>query len=242
MPKFSIIIPVRERVKDGKLRRCLNSVQAQAHDDFECIVVDDGSREDVAGLVSNYDIWCRYIRLEKPQGRVIARNVGMEAATGDWLLWLDSDDALDPMYLETVAWNIAQEPDARLWVLGVVVHGMVKADKRHVCPKWTKLRKAWMPPVNCDGGHSHFNSGHVGTGMFIFHHECLEKTGLMPPWLNHEQIADGVDEWLGYETGYSAAKKLCGNPYGGDWAMFRRLTQFYRVHLIDACLYIQYVR
>ena len=243
MPKFSIIIPVYNRVDDGKLRRCLDSVDTQVYDDFECIVVDDGSKDDVKALVALYlyNVNFRYIRIEH-QGRVIARNTGMEAATGEWICWLDSDDAYDPMYLATFAYNIEQQPDARLWVCGVVVHGVLKVDGKHVVPKWTKLRKAWMPPVNSDGAHSHFNSGKVGTGMFVFHRECLEQTGLMPPWINHEQIADGVDEWLGYETGYSAAKRLCGNPFGDDYVMFRRLTQFYQVHLIGACLYYQYVR
>ena len=55
-------------------------------------------------------------------------------------------------------------------------------------------------------------------------------------------IADGADEWLGYETGYSAAKKWIGNPWGDDWVFFRKLTLFYKVHLIQACLYNQYVR
>jgi len=241
MPKFSIVIPTWERVGDGKLQRCLNSMQTQVYEDFECIVVDDGSKQDVWGLVAQYDRRFRCIRI-KHQGRVIARNVGMKAAEGEWLGWLDSDDALDPMYLATFAFNIIQEPEARLWVCGVVVHGVLKQEGIHLVPKWTKLRHAWMPPVNSDGVHEHFRSGKVGTGMFVFHRECLEQTGLMPPWLNHNQIADGVDEWLGYETGYSSAKRLVGNPFGDDWAMFRKLTMFYQVHLIQACLYVQYVR
>ena len=78
--------------------------------------------------------------------------------------------------------------------------------------------------------------------MFVFHRECYENIGPMPHWKDHLAVADGVDEWLGYETGYSGDKKWVGNPFGDDWAYFRKLTQFYRVHLIEACLYIQYLR
>jgi glycosyltransferase involved in cell wall biosynthesis len=174
-------------------------------------------------------------------GRVIARNVGMRKARGEWICWLDSDDAYDPMYLTTFGHNIRKEPEARLWVCGAVYHGM-EGGKLHICPKWTKIRPAWMPPVNTDGGHDHFPSGKVGTGMFVFARSCLDVTGLMPEWKTSGQIADGVNEWLNYDTGYSSARKEVGNPFGDDWAMLRRLTQFYRVHLIDAALYVQYVR
>ncbi len=64
----------------------------------------------------------------------------------------------------------------------------------------------------------------------------------MPAWKDHLAIADGVDGWLGYETGYSAAKKWVGNPNGEDWAYYRALTMHYQAHPIDACLYIHYVR
>ena len=181
----------------------------------------------------------------KHQGRVVARNVGMKAAKGEWITWLDSDDAYDAEYLNTFSHNIQHNPDASLWVCGVVMHGMVKDDKQHICPKWTKLRHAWTPPLNEEGDypvHAHFPSGRVGTGMFVFKRECLEKTGVMPDWGNHNQVADGCDEWLGYETGYSSAKRLVGNPWGDDHVFFRKLCMFYRVHIIEACLYIHYVR
>lgn len=250
MPKFSIIIPVYNRVLDGKLRRCLDSVATQVFEDFECLVVDDGSKEDVAGLVAKYDERFRCLRV-KHQGRVIARNVGMEAATAEFLTWGDSDDALDPMYFATFDYHIQQEPEAKLWVCGVVTHGMVKAGGKHVCPRWTKLRQAWMPPVSSDGNHTLFNSGHVGTGMFLFHHECYKRIGPMPNWLNHNQVANGFDEWLGLEpgtTGYgdggpgSKHARLIGNPYGDDHCFFQHLCLYYRVHLIQSCLYCQYIR
>jgi glycosyltransferase involved in cell wall biosynthesis len=244
--KLSIITPTYNRA-DGRLQRCITSIYNQSYRDFEHIIVDDGSKDETKLIVEAL----AYPNLTYVHtlhvGRVIARNIGMQAATGDFITWLDSDDAFDTEYAATIAYNAAQEPDVRLWVLGVVYHGMHKIQEGKqkgtpICPAWTKIRKPWMPPLNCDGAHTHFPSGKVGTGMFVFHRECWEKVGPMPPWKDHLQIADGVDEWLGYETGYSAAKRWVGNPYGDDWAYFRKLTQFYQVHLIHACLYIQYVR
>lgn len=253
-PKISIITPTWNRVEGGKLRRCLASVMTQTYHNFEHVIVDDGSRdiEATRAVISDFEdfVPIRYIEIPH-QGRVIARNTGMRAAKGEWIVWLDSDDALDPMYLETVAYNIDREPDAWLWVIGAVVHGILKVKVEgqkklvHTVPKWTKLRKAWMPPSSCDGAHTTFNSGKVGTGMFVFRRECLDTIGFLPPWINHNQIADGMDEWLGLEpgaTGYNSRTRLVGNPHGDDHAMFQKLALYWQVHLIDACLYVHYVR
>lgn len=245
MIKFSIVIPTWNRVQDGKLHRCLNSVVTQTYaGDFQAIIVDDGSKDktEVKDLVESYeDERLKCVRI-KHSGRVIARNTGMKEATGDFICWLDSDDCYNPEYLNTFAYHIRKNPEVKLWVCGSCVFGMIK-EPDHICPKWTKIRPAWKPKEDPEGpGHLHFRSGKVGTGMFVFARECLEKTGLMPPWINHEQIANGVSKWMGYDTGYNAATRLCGNPHGEDWAMHRRLTQFYRQHNIEAALYMQYVR
>lgn len=244
-PFFSIITPTYNRVNDGKLKRCLNSVLTQTFEDFEHIIVDDGSAEDVGSLIENYDERFHPVRI-KHSGRVIARNAGMKAAGGEWLCHLDSDDTYSPMYLSTLAHYIEQEPDVDLWVCGAVVNGMFKDDKgNHLVPKWTNIRQAWTPPLNTDGNHVIFNSGKVGTGMFVFRRRCLDVIGYPPDWQNHNQIADGMDEWLGVAlgtTGYSSAKRLVGNPFGDDHALFQKLCLYYRAHLIQAALYCQFVR
>lgn len=245
MPKFSIVTPVWNRLADGKLKRCLNSTSIQTFADFEHVVVDDGSTDgDVEALVKSYGSRYVYTKI-KHQGRVIARNAGMVQATGEWICWLDSDDAYDCEYLHTFAYHIEKEPDAMLWVCGVVVHGVLKVDGKHMVPSWTQIRAAWMPPVSCDGCHTLFTSGHVGTGMFVFNRKCLDTVGYMPDWLNHNQVADGIDEWLELPlgtTGYSSAKRLVGNPWGDDFCLHQKLSLHFRNHLINAALYVQYIR
>lgn len=248
-PFFSIITPTFNRVNDGKLKRCLNSVLTQTFEDFEHITVDDGSAsgEDSKGLVESFeDERFKYIRIERSQ-RVVARNTGMRAAAGQNICWLDDDDCYNPMYLATFAHHIRKFPEAKLFVAGVVVHGIERdREGNQTVPKWTRIRSAWMPPGDPEGKHPHgiFNSGKVGSGMFVFARSCLADIGLMPNSWNHwEPIADGMDEWVGVPsgtTGYSAAKKLVGNPWGDDHAMFQRLCRFYKVHLIEAALYIQF--
>lgn len=242
---FSIITPTWQRL-DGRLERCLTSIRNQSHRQWgqrEHIVVDDGSSDGTWAYLRAQGV---YGIQQNHGGRVVARNRGMEAATGDWICWLDSDDAYDVEYLTTLDYHIQQHPEARLFVMGSVYHGMVKDEGQHICPAWTQIRPAWAPPLIDEGLgfpiHQHFPSGKVGTGMFVFHRSCLDKIGLMPNWKTVDEVADGVDGWLGYETGYGSTKKHVGNPWGEDWAQFRKLTMYYQVHLIKPALYNQYVR
>lgn len=250
-PMFSIITPTKDRAHSGKLQRCLHSARGQTFRDFEHIVVDDGSTDNTQevlkkeGEINNR---LKVVTLKENRGRVIARNIGMETAKGKWFCWLDSDDAYDLEYLNTFQYYINKErkegeEEHHVWICGAIVHGMNKRNGMHICPRWTKFRRAWRPPVDSDGYHKHFNSGHIGTGMFVYSREAFNRVGLLPEWRTPYDIADGVNEWLEYDTPYSAAEQWVGNPYGDDWAYIRRLTQFYRVRLIpEACLYVQYVR
>jgi len=166
-PQFSIITPTWNRL-DGRLQRCVRSVAAQTWRDFEHVVVDDGSKDGTAEWVRDtaerWD-WLWLLELEH-EGRVRARNAGMRAARGEWIIWLDSDDALDAMYLETLAHFIDRDPDVDLWVVGAVVQGVKSGGPKEryggqQVPYWTRLRKPWIPPVDTNGRHEIFDSGHV---------------------------------------------------------------------------------
>lgn len=93
---FSVVIPVYNRAE--AIRTTLKSVQTQTLEDFECIVVDDGSkdvdelRKVIAGLGDH-----RFILIEQSnRGGGAARNAGIQAAKGEWIAFLDSDDAFLP--------------------------------------------------------------------------------------------------------------------------------------------------
>ena len=97
-PKISIIIPVYN--VENYMSRCLESVINQTLLDIEIICVNDGTKDGSVEIVKNYMRHDARIQLvEKENGGLAsARNAGMEVATGDTLLFLDSDD-----YLETNA-------------------------------------------------------------------------------------------------------------------------------------------
>ncbi|MCU0402839.1 MAG: glycosyltransferase, partial [Algoriphagus sp.] len=97
-PKISVIIPFFNAAKT--LQRAIESVFTQ-EEDFELILVNDGSLDDSAPLVHSYldDSSIRLFGKEN-KGVSTARNVGAKEAKGDWLLFLDADDELLPGKIE----------------------------------------------------------------------------------------------------------------------------------------------
>jgi glycosyltransferase involved in cell wall biosynthesis len=89
-PFFSVVIPVYNRA--DVLGRALQSVLAQSFQDFEIVVVDDGSRDDPHAVVQAIgDARIRYVRQEN-KGGAAARNHGFDEARGTFVALLDSDD------------------------------------------------------------------------------------------------------------------------------------------------------
>ncbi|WP_178917291.1 glycosyltransferase family 2 protein [Natronomonas gomsonensis] len=97
-PLVSVIIPVYNRA--GVLRRAIDSALAQTVEDIEVLVVDDGSTDDTAAVVGDYDDRVRYLPHDRNRGRSAARNTGIDAATGEYVAFLDSDDRWLPHKLE----------------------------------------------------------------------------------------------------------------------------------------------
>ena len=92
MNLVSVIIPVYNRA--DLLRRALNSVAAQSWRPIEAIVVDDGSTENIAEVVSDFSGIATLVRQENA-GVTAARNRGMKEAKGEFIAFLDSDDYWD---------------------------------------------------------------------------------------------------------------------------------------------------
>lgn len=101
-PLVSVVIPAYNRA--GSIRAALQSVQRQTHEDWEAIVVDDGSHDDTPELVEQLareDSRIRLIRHEANRGAQAARNTAIHAARGAWIAFLDSDDQFLPHSLES---------------------------------------------------------------------------------------------------------------------------------------------
>ena len=99
---ISIIVPIYNVEK--YLRQCLDSIQDQTYQNFECLLINDGSSDNSADICREYvskDSRFRYI--EKENGGVSsARNLGLEHSKGEYITFIDSDDWVDSDYLEVL--------------------------------------------------------------------------------------------------------------------------------------------
>ena len=100
--KLSVIIPVYKA--ENTIRRCLDSLLNQPHDDVEIIVINDGSPDSSAEICRSYAEKHPEIRyIEKENGGVsTARNMGLDIARGDYVAFVDSDDWVYDNYFSTI--------------------------------------------------------------------------------------------------------------------------------------------
>lgn len=109
MAEVSVIVPVYQ-VKQY-LRACVDSILAQTFSDFELILVDDGSKDGSGQLCDEYarqDARVRVIHQENG-GPSAARNRGLELAAGEYFMFVDSDDTIDPTMLACLHRRITEE-------------------------------------------------------------------------------------------------------------------------------------
>ncbi|MEC4020468.1 bifunctional glycosyltransferase/CDP-glycerol:glycerophosphate glycerophosphotransferase [Streptomyces sp. H27-D2] len=117
LPRFSVIVPVFK--VQAYLQECLESVLVQSFADFELIAVDDCSPDACGAIIDEAaarDPRVTAVHLGENVGLGRARNAGIERATGDYLIFLDSDDTLVPGSLRAIADRIAETAEPELLV------------------------------------------------------------------------------------------------------------------------------
>ena len=101
-PLVSIIVPVYN--SDKYLRRCIESILRQTYQNFELLLIDDGSTDNSGKICDEYALTDNRIRVfHKPNGGVSsARNYGLLRIRGKHLMFVDSDDWIDNIHLDTL--------------------------------------------------------------------------------------------------------------------------------------------
>lgn len=100
MPKVSVIIPVYNT--DQYVAKTIESILNQTLYDIEIILINDGSKDNSLSILEQYAGIDKRIRLinQDNKGLSVSRNIGIEAANGEYILFMDSDDLLDKNTLE----------------------------------------------------------------------------------------------------------------------------------------------
>jgi len=153
-PTVSIGIPTYNN--PVMLRQAIMSVLQQTYQDFEIIVVDDGSTDDTEEVVRGFnDDRIRYIRHDENRGAAAARNTGIKAALGEYIAFQDSDDEWLPEKLEKqirVLENVPAE-------VGVVYSDVWRIRGNR--------RKYWRSPVMG-----------IGIQTAVIKRQCFDKAGV----------------------------------------------------------------
>ncbi len=137
---ISVIVPVYKVEK--YLPRCVDSILAQTYKDLEIILVDDGSPDNCGEICDEYALKDSRIKVIHKQngGQSDARNVGIEAATGEYISFVDSDDFIEPEMLMTM-YRLQQEQNS-----DVVCGGI-----RDICKGKEFLACSENKIINCTG-------------------------------------------------------------------------------------------
>src|SRR5690606_14365881 len=135
-PKFSIVLPTYNVAEH--IDRCIESCVSQAYQDFEVIVVDDCGTDN---SIENAERWAerdnriRIVRNPRNLGTFHARRIGAEAARGEYILFLDPDDAIQNDALNVIIENLAEKK------IDLILYGVIEVPR--------KKNKKVRLPKNC---------------------------------------------------------------------------------------------
>jgi len=151
MPHVSVIIPTYNRAT--YIARALESVLSQSYRDFEVIVVDDGSFDNTKQVVQAYGDRVRYV-FQSNAGPGAARNLGIRVSQGEYLAFLDSDDAWMPEFLSKTVGALDAHPEVDAVTTGIYVgpadqkrEAMTEGVETGVWQLTTRVAKRQLPFV-----------------------------------------------------------------------------------------------
>lgn len=188
--RISVVMPLYD--KAPFVEAAIRSTLANGHGIHEVIVVDDGSRDSGAEIVAAIDD-PRIRLIRKPNGGVSsARNVGLDAATGDWIAFLDADDLWLPGYVDAIQSLIAGHPDCEMVTTGYLIQD--DSGKR------TPVAGGWdfrdRRPRVLDDFYETMSLGHFCfTGSVVIRRDLIERAGLRFPV--GEQLGEDLEVTFG---------------------------------------------
>ena len=133
-PLFSIIIPVYSC--ENFISKCIESVQKQTFNNFEIIIVNDGSTDSCPSIINSFKSMDSRMRIinQENQGVAVARKNGLHIARGEYIVFVDSDDWLDINCLNLLS-EVIKKTNADL-----ICHGMMVDNGKVVSPSFITQR------------------------------------------------------------------------------------------------------
>jgi len=178
-PTVSVVIPTYNRAH--LIGKAIQSVFNQSYQDFEIIIIDDGSTDNTEEIIKGYkDKRINYIKHERNQGISAARNIGIKKARGEYIAFLDSDDEWLPEKLDKQIKVFQNEPPE----VGVVCSWSFKINE-----KGNYIGKVCLPKKEGYMYKDLLSSNNLSVPTLLIRKECFEKVGLFDNLLN------GQEDW-----------------------------------------------
>lgn len=188
-PRVSVITPTYNRA--DFLGEAIDSMLAQTFDDFEMIIVDDGSTDGTRALVEQYSddprIRCFF---QENQGQSVARNLGIGKSTGEFICFLDSDNVWLPERLERSLAAFEGDPSADI----------VYADNITIDEHGREIGRDAMPRYSGRITHQLLKDNFVSINTTMIRRHCLEAMGGFSP---DDRLAEDYSLWLRLSTRYA---------------------------------------
>jgi glycosyltransferase involved in cell wall biosynthesis len=187
-PLISVIIPVYNRT--WELRRALQSLKDQTYHELEVVICDDGSSEDIASIVAEFQnqLSIEFLRIENSGGPARPRNVAFKRARGDWISFLDSDDWWDSNRMATVVSAISDDVD-------VIYHSLRYIGKDGRAVRRGLSRSVGFPMRHEPLRHMALHGNPIPASAAVVRRSMLEKIGGMCEDPNLVAYED-FDAWL----------------------------------------------
>ena len=182
--KFSVVIPLYN--KANYIENTIRSVLDQTCDDYELIVVDDGSSDNSLALARKYESDRVRVIAQANQGVSVARNTGIENARGTFIAFLDADDQWEPQYLQNIHALTEQYPESAIFVTAYAVdmgNGKIHYSTR-LEPQTGCLPSYWLTLAK--------GYDFVWTSATVIRRDALMEAGLFKPG---EKIGQDLDMW-----------------------------------------------
>lgn len=215
--KFSIVIPLYN--KEQNIKDTIKSALNQNFQNFEIIVINDGSTDTSAQIVESIkDPRIRLIH-QKNQGVSAARNRGIKEATNNWVAFLDGDDLWNPEHLEEITKMMQKFSDAKVFTTSFEF-----SDLR---PMFSHPRGSSIFQIN-NYFHEAKKEYLIWTSIVVVHKDCFEQVGVFNQKL---KLGEDQDLWIRIARQYpiikSQRKTATYMVSGENRAMKKKRNLFY---------------
>jgi len=195
--KFTVVIPLYN--KEDHILRAINSVLSQTHNEFELIIVDDGSTDSSVKAVKKCnDSRIRLVQ-QSNEGVSSARNKGIKLAKYEYIGFLDADDAWKPHFLETISKLIEKHPYAGAYA---TAYEIVKSSSKTVLPKSVlSLEKNWEGIID-DYFKFALKSPLISASSVVIPKNILNDIGMFPVGIKR---GEDLEVWCKIALNYDIA-------------------------------------